>query len=55
MGCIHTDNDNDISPKTKHISTHVHFFRDHIYDKDTNAHGDIMLEFLTPGFTQKIH
>ena len=44
MGCIYTNKSKNISPGTKHIETHVHFFRDHIYDKDKNPHGDIILE-----------
>ena len=44
MGCIHTAKSKKISPRTKHIATHVHFFRSHIYDKDTNPDGDVFLE-----------
>ena len=44
MGCIHTAQSKKISPRTKHIATHVHFFRSHIFDKDTNPTGDIVLK-----------
>ena len=55
MGCIHTAKSKKLSPRTKLVSTHVHFFRDHIYGKDTNPHGGIILEKLTPRFTRQIH
>ena len=54
MVCIYTGKPNKIPPITKHIATHINFFRDHIYDKNTNPVGDIILEKWLPRFTQKI-
>ena len=54
-GCIYTDKSKNNYPSAKHIATHVHFFRYHIYDKYTNPHGFIILEIFIPSFTQKIH
>lgn len=44
MGCIHTAKSRKISARTKHIATHVHFFRSHVYDENNNPDGDINLE-----------
>jgi hypothetical protein len=44
MGCIYTAKSKRISPRTKHIATHVHFFRSHIYDENNNPTGDVHLE-----------
>ena len=44
QGCIQTAKSKKISPRTKHIATHVHFFRSHIYDEHENPLGDIYLE-----------
>ena len=44
MGCIYTAKSKRISPRTKHIATHVHFFRSHIHDENNNPSGDIKLE-----------
>ena len=44
MGCIHTAKSRKISARTKHIATHVHFFRSHVYDENNNPDGDVKLE-----------
>ena len=54
MGCINTDKFKNIYHGTKTIDIHVHFFRDNIYDKDTNPRGKIILEKLIPRFNQTI-
>ena len=43
IGCIYTTNPNNISPSTNHIATNI-FLRYHIYYKDTDTNGDIILE-----------
>ena len=42
-GCISMSKTKKISPRTKHIATHVHFFKSHI-KSDANPNGDIEIE-----------
>ena len=53
MGYIYTDNSKNISPGTKHIVTHVHLFRYHIYEKDTNHYGKMIRVVLCQGLTRR--
>ena len=52
-GFIYTDKFKNIYPNTKDISTCIHLFREHIYEEDTNTHGETILEKLIPRFTQQ--
>ena len=45
IGCNKTDKSKEVSPRIKHIGTQFHLFRYNIYDKDTNLHGEIILEY----------
>ena len=45
QSCIATAKSKKISPRTKHIATHVHFFRSHIHDEnDNHPEGDVRIE-----------
>ena len=46
QSCIATAKSKKISPRTKHIATHVHFFRSHIHDENDNPDGDIRIEYI---------
>ena len=46
QSCIATARSKKISPRTKHIATHVHFFRSHIHDENDNPDGDIRIEYI---------
>ena len=46
ISCIYTDKSKNISPGTKHIAIHINFFKNHIYEKYSNLHGDIILEYI---------
>ena len=50
-GCISMTKTKKISPRTKHIATHVHFFKSHIRS-DANPDGDIEIEKIDTSLQQ---
>ena len=55
MKLIYSDKYKKIYPSTKHSANLIHLFRDHIYEKDTNSYGAIIIEKIIPRFTYIIH